>query len=140
MHYAYASTTDAPHQGQVAEINIIPLADVMLVLLVIFMIASPALSYPIPLQLQQAGSPDTPVVASEPIRLAIAADGQLAWNGNAISAWALPGMLERESARDPADRPSLALSVDPDSDYQAVATVLAAAQNADITRIGFVQP
>lgn len=137
MRYAQASGRDASRQ-QVAEINIIPLADVLLVLLVIFMIASPALSYPIPLQLRQAGLPDTPQPAAPSIRLTVARDGALAWNGDAISAWALPGMLEREAARDPAIRPSLALAVDPDSDYQALASVLAAAQNAGITRIGFV--
>jgi biopolymer transport protein ExbD len=135
MTYTQGSTHD-----RVAEINIIPLADVMLVLLVVFMLATPALTQRIGLEL-----PGTrPLVDADrdpapPIRLRIDAAGQAYWNDSAAPLSALQAMMAAEVQRDPLDPPRLEIDASGESDYQVVASVLAAAQNANLRRIGFVR-
>lgn len=128
-----------PARSALAEINIIPLADIMLVLLVVFMIASPALTHRIPLDLPQPGPERVPPEPATPLSLRIDAAGQLYWNGSATSLQALPALM-REAAvgGEPGMPPLLAIDADPDSEYQALAKVLATARNARLHRIGFV--
>jgi biopolymer transport protein ExbD len=133
MTYSQASTHD-----RVAEINIIPLADVMLVLLVVFMIATPALSHRIGLELPGDGGEQSRDPAP-PIRLRIDAAGQAYWNDSATPLSALQAMMSAEVQRETLDPPRLEIDASGESDYQVVARVLAAAQNADLRRIGFVR-
>lgn len=133
MTYSHASTHD-----RVAEINIIPLADVMLVLLVVFMMATPALSQRITMDLPGTAPGRTPD-AAPPIRLRIDAVGQAYWNDSATPISALEAMMAAEVQRDPLDPPRLEVDASGESEYQAVAHVLAAAQNADLRRIAFVR-
>ncbi|HVI59524.1 MAG TPA: biopolymer transporter ExbD [Luteimonas sp.] len=133
---AFATTTT--HRSE-ARINITPLVDVMLVLLVIFMVAAPVLSRAIPLQLPQAAPPDvdrTP--PPEPMRLRIDAAGALTLDGDAVSPSALPSLFAAQGRLAPAAQPMLQIDADGDSDYQAVARVLAAANGAGLRRVGFV--
>jgi biopolymer transport protein ExbD len=127
-------------QRSVASINITPLVDVMLVLLVIFMVAAPVLSRAIPMDLPQAAPPDqrrTP--PPEPLRLRIDAAGAVSVDGNAISLAALPGLLRAELQRHPDGQPMLQVDASGDSDYDVVARVLAAANNAGVQQVGFVR-
>ena len=131
----------ASHSTQYAEaqINMTPLVDVLLVLLVIFMVATPLPSRPIELILPQASPPDADrPEPPPPIRLRIDAAGALYWNGGAASAGELPRLFADEAAREPDQRPVVEVDADPDSDYQALATVLAAARNAELD-VGFVR-
>src|SRR5690606_3330534 len=132
----------ASHSTQYAEaqINMTPLVDVLLVLLVIFMVAAPLPSRPIELTLPQASPPDASRAAPpEPIRLRIDAAGGLYWNGGAASAGELPRLFADEVARANRDRPPVVeVDADPDSDYQSLATELTAARNADLD-VGFVR-
>jgi biopolymer transport protein ExbD len=134
MAFANAKT----QRDSVAQINITPLVDVLLVLLVIFMIAAPVLTQRIPLTLPGTAPPpstqDTPAI----IDLRIDAAGQLTWNGSDAPMAALQPMLEAELQRDPANPPTLRIDANGDADYGVVAKVLAAARNADLTRIAFV--
>lgn len=130
MAFAQAQSHDAP----VAGINIIPLCDVLLVLIVVFMLATPAMTRNIPLDLPRP-DPNVVVPPNDPIRLDIAADGALRWNGDAIPATALAAMLEAEVVRDPALPPRLLIAADGDSDYAAVARVMAQAYNAGIGNV-----
>ncbi|MEP6632806.1 MAG: biopolymer transporter ExbD [Luteimonas sp.] len=124
----------------IAEMNITPLVDVMLVLLVIFMVTTPTLSKPITFNLPQHIPPITkPIEPPKPIDLRIAASGEVFWNGNATPLSALPAMMRAEVERDPQNQPQLRIDANGDSDYQAVAKVMALAKNADMTNIGFVQ-
>jgi biopolymer transport protein ExbD len=133
---AYAPGT--MQRDSVAQINITPLVDVLLVLLVIFMIAAPVLTRRIPLALPGT-VPPVPVDARPmTIDLRIDAAGQLTWNGAAASLSALQPMLEAEAQRDPAHPPLLRIDANGDADYGVVAKVLAAAHNAALTRIAFV--
>jgi biopolymer transport protein ExbD len=118
-----------------AEINMIPLIDVMLVLLVIFIVTAPLLTHAVRI--------DLPRVSSEPISrkpevvaLAIDADGTLYWNGAALDRPQLRTRFEEAARRTP--QPELHLSVDRTAQYQVVAETMAAASKAGLARIGFV--
>lgn len=123
-----------------AEINITPLVDVMLVLLVIFMIAMPVLSHPITVALPQATPPDAArVEPPPPIALRIDGTGQVYWNGVPTPLSALQSLLQAEVQRDAANPPTLQIDSSDEAEYEVLAKVLAAASNADLQRIGLVQ-
>ncbi|MDH5822615.1 biopolymer transporter ExbD [Luteimonas sp. RD2P54] len=128
-------------EGPMADINIIPLADVMLVLLIIFMVTAPQLSYPIDIDLPQRSinPPDNPVEPPEPIRLRIDPAGQVFWNDSPTPISALRNMMEAEVQRDPTNQPTLEIDASEDSDYGVLAKVLAHAKNAQMLKIGFVK-
>jgi biopolymer transport protein ExbD len=124
-------------QPAMAEINIIPLCDVLLVLLIIFMVTAPALSQQIDLDLPQAAPPTTQPPAS--ISLRIAASGEVFWNGEQTGDPALALRMRDTVRQDPGNQPMLQIDANGDADYQAVVRVLAAAENAGMSRIGFVR-
>ena len=128
-------------EGPMCDINIIPLADVMLVLLIIFMVTAPKVSYPIDIDLPQRSlnPPPTTVDPPEPIRLRIDAAGQIFWNDSPTPVSALRSMMETEVQRDVANQPTLEIDVNEEADYGILAKVLAAAKNADMMKIGFVK-
>ncbi|NUS39266.1 MAG: biopolymer transporter ExbD [Lysobacter sp.] len=131
-----AFASDTTHRG-IAEMNITPLVDVMLVLLVIFMVAAPVLTHRIPLDLPQAG-PQSPASPTG-IDLRIDAAGEVFWNGTPTSFAALPARLATATQVDEARMPALRIDASADADYGAVARVLAMARDAGIARIGFVR-
>ena len=118
----------------IAGINVTPLVDVMLVLLVIFMITAPVLATR---WVQDHAPAPLPAPAQpEPVRLAIGADGGLHWNGRRIDPGALAPSLRIEALREP--QPALHLEPAPDASYQALATVLADARHAGMRRLAVV--
>jgi len=124
----------------IAEMNITPLVDVMLVVLVIFMVTAPTLSKPITFALPQPFPPDKErPLPPEPIELRIAASGEVYWNGSLAPLSALPAMMRAEVERDRDHPPRLQIDANGDSDYQSVARIMALAKNAQMTNIAFVQ-
>ena len=123
----------APHSAPMAEINMIPLVDVMLVLLIIFMITAPLLAHKIKIDLPQASTvlleekPDTIVIS-------LMADGQMFLNDVPIDRNAMLERLSAEAQRKP--QPELHLHVDRTLQFQALATVMADAQNAGMVKVG----
>ncbi|KAF1030134.1 MAG: Biopolymer transport protein ExbD [Burkholderia plantarii] len=118
-----------------AEINMTPLIDVMLVLLVIFIITAPLLTHAIRLDLPKVASapaPETPAT----ITLSIDADGHLFWDAAPVSDAALVARF-RAAAAQPKP-PELHLRADAAARYDAIARVMAAAQAAGLAKIGFV--
>jgi len=135
---AFSRQDEVPRS--IAEMNITPLVDVMLVLLVIFMVTAPMLSKPISFDLPHRSPPDKERrEPPEPIRLRIAASGEVFWNDNLTPLSALPAMLQAEVERHRDDPPLLKIDANGDSGYQAVAKVMALAKNADMTNIAFVR-
>src|SRR5690606_9998706 len=128
-------------EGPMADINIIPLCDVMLVLLIIFMVTAPQLSYPIDIDLPQRSTnpPVNPVDPPEPIKLRIDGTGQVYWRDSPTPISALRNMMESEVQRDPANQPTLQIDVNSEADYGVLAKVLAEAKNAQMMKIGFVR-
>jgi biopolymer transport protein ExbD len=127
--------------GPMADINVTPLVDVMLVLLIIFMVTAPIMSYPIDIDLPQKSltPPEIPKNPPEPIKLRIDAAGQVYWNDSPVPLSALRNMMDAEVERDPNNQPTLQINASDDSDYGILAKVLATARNARMQKIGFVK-
>jgi biopolymer transport protein ExbD len=126
--------------GPMADINVTPLVDVMLVLLIIFMVTAPALSYQIQVDLPQRTSnpPPQPKDPPEPIRLRIEAGGTVTWNNSPIPISVLQSSLEVEAQR--TLQPTLEIETDPDAQYEMLAKVLSRAKNSGMQKIAFVDP
>jgi biopolymer transport protein ExbD len=135
---AFASNSGG---GPMADINVTPLVVVMRVLLIIFMVTAPILSYPIDIDLPQRSLNPPPEKANppEPIRLRIDAAGQVFWNDSPTPLSALRNMMESEVERDPNNQPTLEIDTNDDADYGVLAKVLATARNAQMQKIGFVK-
>ena len=103
--------------GPMADINVTPLVDVMLVLLIIFMVTAPTLSYPIDIDLPQKSLNPPPQVKEPPppIALRIDANGQVYWNEAAQPISALENLMEVEVNRDPQNQPQLEIDTDPNA-------------------------
>ena len=124
-----------------SEINVTPFVDVMLVLLIIFMVTAPQLSYPIDIDLPQRSvdPPEQRVDPPEPVRLRIDGAGQVFWNDSPTPMSALRNMMEAEVQRDPGNQPTLEIDTAEDAQYGVLAKVLAEAKNAQMQKIGFVK-
>jgi biopolymer transport protein ExbD len=128
--------------GPMADINVTPLVDVMLVLLIIFMVTAPALSYPIQVDLPQPSlkPPDIQKDPPEPIRIRIEASGTVLWNNSPTPMSTLQSQFDVEGERTFEEQPTIEVDTDKDAEYETLAKVLARAKNAGLTKISFVQP
>ena len=133
--------TSGGGKGPMADINVTPLVDVMLVLLIIFMVTMPIQSYPIKIDLPQKSQTPPPEDKDppEPIKLRIDASGQVFWNDSPTPISALENMMSSEVQKDPANQPQLQIQTNDDAEYEVLAKVLASAKNAEMHKIGFVQ-
>ncbi|AOB31852.1 biopolymer transporter ExbD [Bordetella sp. H567] len=118
-----------------SEINMVPLIDVMLVLLVIFIITAPLLAHSIRI--------DMPQVSAEPVKeepktvdLAIDAGGQLFWDDKPVLEAELPDRFAAAAGTQP--QPELRIRADLNTRYETLAKVMGAARRAGLGRIGFV--
>jgi len=135
---AFANQLPSGAREAMSSMNVTPLVDVMLVLLIIFMVTAPLLSRPINIELPQPGPQKVDrEQLPEPIHLRIGALGDLYWNDVPLPASALQPSLQLEAAR--AVQPTLILDTSPDADYQYMAQVLAVAKDARLRRIGFAE-
>lgn len=128
-----ARVSDAP----LANINVTPLVDVLLVLLVITMITSPVLTHKMKLDLPQPGTVDT-AVPPETVQLAIHADGSMYWNDAPVDAAALSAQLALAAHQ--ATPPSLLIDPADGVSYQTVAGVLSDAKRQGLQKIDFMAP
>ena len=124
-----------------ADINVTPLVDVMLVLLIIFIVTAPVMTYPIDVDLPQRVINPPPQLRDPPppIDLRINADGTVYWNNSPVNVADLQRKMEDEVQRDPTNQPLLQIDANGDAQYDVMAKVLAAAKNAQMLKIGFVQ-
>jgi biopolymer transport protein ExbD len=118
-----------------AEINMIPLIDVMLVLLVIFIITAPLLTHAVKLDLPRASSQPN-LTKPDHIAVSIDAQGGLFWNGERVDRKGLRERLAAAATQRP--QPEVHLSADRAAHYQSVAEVMADTASAGMGRIGFV--
>lgn len=119
----------------IGEINMTPLVDVMLVLLIIFMLTMPVLTHSVKVELPQAAA-QLDRVKPETIALTVAQDGQVYWNEEPVAAAVLRRQLQAASAQ--AVQPEFRLRGDRKVAYEHVITLMAQVQQAGITRVGFV--
>ena len=127
--------------GPMADINVTPLVDVMLVLLIIFIVTAPIMTYPIAVDLPQRVLNPPPVTRDPPppIDLRVDASNQVYWNNSPVNVADLQQKMEEEVQKDPTNQPELRIDANPDSEYEVMAKILAQAKNAQMKKIGFVQ-
>jgi biopolymer transport protein ExbD len=121
--------------GDMAEINIIPLVDIMLVLLVIFIITAPVITHSVKVDLPRV-SHERNEVPPEAVTLSLDADGALYWNQEPLAADTLETRLQRAVAEHP--DLELHLRADQYTPYERLARVLTQARGAGVARIGFI--
>ena len=133
---AFSSNTGS---GPMADINVTPLVDVMLVLLIIFMVTAPALSYQIQVDLPQKTNTPPPQIKNppDPIKIRIDAGGTIYLDGAPVSL-AMVDARFRGDATLPI-QPVVELQTDRDAEYAVLAKVLARAKNAQLEKISFVE-
>ncbi len=127
-------TQDEPDEVM-NEINMTPLVDVMLVLLIIFIITVPVMKHSVNVDLPQASS-QREEVKPETLHLSVDASGAYFLNEAKVSEAALPGLLQAEAARQP--QPDLHIRGDKAVRYEHVARAMAMAQQAGLRKIGFI--
>ncbi|QRN41847.1 MAG: biopolymer transporter ExbD [Neisseriaceae bacterium] len=119
-----------------AQINVTPLVDVILVLLITFMIAMPVLTYTISIDLPSTSLQDQSNSTEEPLRLSIDRHGDYFLNDTSISTEEFSTLAQEKSHNN--QNVVLAISADETVDYKYVIEVLETAQKAGIKKIGFV--
>lgn len=127
-------TQDEPDEVM-NEINMTPLVDVMLVLLIIFIITIPVMKHAVNIDLPRATN-QVQDVKPETIRLSVNAQGEYYWNENKVADTDLVPMLQAEAAKEP--QPELHIRGDKEVRYERVAQAMAAAQQAGVKKIGFI--
>ncbi|MGO2277201.1 MULTISPECIES: ExbD/TolR family protein [unclassified Psychrobacter] len=117
------------------EMNLIPLIDIMLVLMIIFLLTATVLNPTVPLDLPETSAAlnETP---PEAIQVSIDKDAGIFWDSDPISMEELETRLQQEGAT--GKNPAVQLRADKEGKYDMVAQVLAAASNAGLTKIAFV--
>ena len=132
---AFASFDSRNAGTPMSDINMVPLIDVMLVLLVIFIVTAPLFTQAVKLDLPKV-SAQANDLRPEKIDLAVDAAGQLYWNGEAVTRAELQQRLAQAgTAPQP---PELQLRADQNVAYRYVAQTLADASKAGLGRIGFI--
>ncbi|WP_075256844.1 ExbD/TolR family protein [Herbaspirillum camelliae] len=132
---SFGGFNDNQNSAPMADINVTPMVDVMLVLLVIFIITAPMFTHALKLDLptaQSAPAPEKP----ETITLGIDAAGKLYWNDQPVSSAELDARLAAAAGKQP--QPELQLRADKSTRYQTIAEVMSAAQGAGLSKLGFV--
>jgi len=132
---AFGRLERRPEAPPMSEINVTPLVDVMLVLLVIFILTAPLLTSAIRLELPQTEGLQSGE-APQAVTVAMDAKGQLFFNDRPVDAQTLARQFEATARRNP--ETEVQLRVDESIPYGQVVSLMGSAQKAGLTRIGFV--
>jgi len=132
---AFGGFGKGSESSPMAEINMVPLIDVMLVLLVIFIITAPLLTHSVKIDLPRAAS-NPNATRPDHVALSIDALGAIFWNGERIDKSALTQRFAAAARREP--QPELHIRADKTTQYQVIAQVMATAGKTGLTRIGFI--
>jgi biopolymer transport protein ExbD len=132
---ANADISRRRHGAPMADMNVVPLVDVMLVLLVIFIVTAPLLTHAVKIDLPKASSAAN-ITKPEHIEFGIRENGGLFWSGEVVALDALPARFAVEASKQP--QRELHIRADRHVHYEKVAQVMALAAKAGLVRIGFV--
>lgn len=122
-------------QAPMADMNVVPLVDVMLVLLVIFIVTAPLLTHAVKIDLPKASS-NANITKPEHIEFGIREGGELFWSGEKVLLEDLPPRFAAEAQRQA--QPELHIRADGNARYQIVAQVMSLAAKSGLVRIGFI--
>ncbi len=132
---SFGGFSDNKQPAPMADINVTPMVDVMLVLLVIFIITAPLFTHAIKLDLPSAQSAPAPTEPTT-ISLSINGEGAIFWNNDPLTQTELAAKLALAARQQP--QPQLQLRADKGTRYEIIAQVMAAAQTNGLTKLGFV--
>jgi len=132
---SFGGFSDNKQPAPMADINVTPMVDVMLVLLVIFIITAPLFTHAIKLDLPSAQSAPAPTEPTT-ISLSINGEGAIFWNNDPLTQTELTAKLALAARQQP--QPQLQLRADKGTRYEIIAQVMAAAQTNGLTKLGFV--
>ncbi len=118
-----------------AEINMTPFVDVMLVLLIVFIVTLPVIQHSVKVQLPKAQS-QANKAQTEAIQLTIDAKGSIYWNKTMVSVEQFEQNAKNAAEQSP--QPEINLRADKSVVYEKVAQVLAGCKRAGLTKVGFV--
>jgi biopolymer transport protein ExbD len=121
--------------GLMSEINMTPLVDVMLVLLIVFMVTIPVIHHAVKIDLPHASSEKEDMKPAQ-VNVSIEADGTVLWDGTPVDYDAL--RMKIAAAAQATPQPELHLNADRKVVYERVAQVMSAAQRGGLTKIGFI--
>ncbi|MEQ5837844.1 biopolymer transporter ExbD [Paraburkholderia acidicola] len=121
--------------GLMNEINMTPLVDVMLVLLIVFMVTIPAIRHAVKIDLPHASSQKEETKPAQ-VNVSVQADGTVLWDEQKVDDATLREKIATAAKMTP--QPELHLNADRKVPYEAVAEVMSAAQAGGLTKMGFV--
>jgi biopolymer transport protein ExbD len=119
-----------------ADINVTPLVDVMLVLLIIFMITAPLMTHKVVVKLPQATLSTKPVLKTPPVTLAIKSTGERFWNDEPVNASKLDQYMGVLIQKDP--QPQVNIRADADTKYGIINDAVQTLRKAGVRKVGFV--
>ena len=122
-------------QQEMSEINMTPLVDVMLVLLIIFIITVPVITHSVKVDLPQDSQQPTEV-KPDVVTLTVQRDGSLMWNDESLTFENLELRLQAVAQQE--KQPELRIQGDKAVEYEKVIQVMAAAQRAGVEKLGFM--
>ena len=132
---SFGSLEGSDDNAPLAEINMVPLIDVMLVLLVIFLVTAPMLTHAVKVDLPRAISMPN-LSKPETVQVSIDAAGTVFWNAQAVDSAALSTRLATAAAQQP--QPELHIRAERTTPYEKVAQLMSEAARVGVSRIGFV--
>jgi biopolymer transport protein ExbD len=123
--------------GPMASINVTPLVDVMLVLLIIFMITTPLMRHKVPVKLPNAVLHKKPdALTHPPITLTVKADGSVYWNDDPVDQSLLDSRLATTAQLVP--QPELDVRADKTTHYKIIWNVVKTAKANGMQKVGFI--
>ena len=133
---AFSTNSDAG--GPMATINVVPLVDVMLVLLIIFMVTTPLMQQLVEVDLPEATilEPEDEAPPVPPVTIAVTQEGSLYWNDEPVSRELLESRLSVEAQKVP--QPGINVRGDKTTKYSVVNDVVLIAQRQGMRKVGFV--
>ena len=133
---AMQASSDNPEGEPMMDMNVVPLIDVLLVLLIMFIITIPVQTHAVKLDLPVNANSNPPPVDPVKNKIVITADNQILWNGSPLSPDQLRLYLDATQQMDPT--PELHLQPEPTARYELVDEVLAITKRARVEKMGFV--
>jgi biopolymer transport protein ExbD len=131
-----AFSSNSSGGGPMADINVTPLVDVMLVLLIIFMITAPLMTHKVVVKLPEATLAEKPKITTPPVTLAIKADGSRFWDDEPVT----PARLDQYTAiivqKDP--QPQVNVRADANTKYGIINDAVQQLRKAGVRKVGFV--
>ena len=122
--------------GVMADINVTPLVDVMLVLLIIFMITAPLAAQKVKVELPTATLDKKPEILVPPVTVAIRSNGEVYWNDQLMTEALLEQNLAVTVARDP--QPQVDIRADNDTKYSLIQKTVKTIRASGMRKVGFV--